>query len=875
MTAEMVSLTICQSTRRLRSRLGRPVALAWKEKQVKVTSISKLHETSIEDNETLNEGTDGSRGEEVSDLHVDLPIAGETDLEREAGAHVEHPGFTVTAGTALRGSSFFKDQSEAKLAAAQSALSAAIDANEAKRSARVKEYVALNDVSVRRLQAVYADALFSVYGSDPDEQYNYALALAADALSLGYALSRDAVDALTGVAPWAMKAVLSALQSTRGADWDYKPMYPDFPKQVEDATARELITNALAHYTGDLFGLRVMPDYKPSPRLPLSQSIEFEKLGVASAGDLAGVALKLLSAGQVLSDQDKDDLKTLLGDSGIRSLVEDSAELEETTTKIRENFVWVAGEFDGALHSWAISQFSLPTDALRYAAKLSGGDESLAELTKFHLSRAQRREVASALNHAVDAMSDRDLDLSDQFARHAEEWKQVARILHPHELASKGRLSREAEKWLSKTMNGAVRSFDSRVEEAFSELSYSDDEPLRVLLALLSKRPGSFARRIVELYRKTGASQHGVILDAFRAVAGDVSTPVLVQLWNLMQFPADETAGVPETRVIVVKTPKGAKTDVVENRVMRDVSEQEAKQIISVIEAALIGRKDDLYVELGEHSTEYAVPLGTRSASKGTRIAARGSRIKVEGYDKASSVIRLFMHWHDLPGDEYRDRVDLDLSAVAVTADFTKADKCWYGLLRTGSNTIMHSGDITSAPDGAAEFIDAKAADLLAKGYRYVAMSVYSYSRQTFDKVPEAAAGLMLRGKLGREGEIFDARTVKQKFDLTHECTNATPFMFDLETGEIIWLDLDVSMSSWNSVGDAANSSLTIQAMKTAAWGNPMTVAELAALEATLVCRETIHGGVDKFVDVNGETVDGSKVIKIEGWDSENTMQLL
>lgn len=840
-----------------------PIGYGVEGDTVKVTTIGRLRDVAQKDAKSLN-GGDGVS----NDIVVDLPIAGATDLRHEAETEGQHPGFNVTAGSALRGSSFFKEPSAAKQAAAMSALNAAIDANGAKREARVESFEKLNDVAIRRLKAVYVDEMFTAYGSDGDAQYEYALALAADALSLGYALPQNVVEGISGTTTWAMKAILKAMRSTRGALWDYKPMYPDFPKQVEDATARELIVNALAHYTGDLFGLRIMPDYEPSPRLPLLDGGKMEKLGLATAGDLADVAVKLLSAGQVLSEQDKADLKTLAADKTIMDIIEEK--LDGVSTKIRENFVWVAGEFDGELHDWALKQFTLPTDALRYACKLSGGDESLAEPTKFHLTRSQRRDVARALTSAVFAMGDRLDDLSDQFARHAEEWKQLARILHPHELLHKGAISAEASSWIAKTQNGVVRSFDSRVEEGFRLLADGKGDGL--LLTVLSQRHGEFARRIVELLRKTPAAKHETVLSAFSNIVDKVSTPVLVQLWNLLQYPAGETSGVPENRVVVAKTPKGSKVDVVKNRIMEDVDHDEAIHLVSMIERALIGRKKDMLVELGEHAGEYAVPLGTRSASAGTRIPARGSRIKIEGYDKGKSVVRMFMHWHDTGGR----RVDLDLSAMVVTADFSSAEVCWYGGLRTEANTIVHSGDITSAPNGAAEFIDAKAPMLLAKGYRYLVMTVHSYTGQTFNVVPEAAAGVMLRSKLGREGEIFDARTVEQKFDLTHESRNATPLMIDLETGEIIWLDLDIVVSSWRSIADASNMSVTIQAMMTAAWGKPMTVSELASLETTLVTRTKNAEGEDVLATVDGAVIeDESKVIKIEGWDSENTMLLL
>ena len=120
----------------------------------------------------------------------------------------------------------------------------------------------------------------------------------------------------------------------------------------------------------------------------------------------------------------------------------------------------------------------------------------------------------------------------------------------------------------------------------------------------------------------------------------------------------------------------------------------------------------------------YTVPLGQRSASPGMRTAGRGTRLPLpEG-----ETIRFFLHWRDLPeappkaprpagpaAAEDRDtRVDLDLSAFFVSEDFTRTEQIAYYNLR--STAAVHSGDLTSAPDGAAEFIDVTLAEALHDG---------------------------------------------------------------------------------------------------------------------------------------------------------------
>ncbi|NED51726.1 hypothetical protein G3I24_12525, partial [Micromonospora aurantiaca] len=73
-----------------------------------------------------------------------------------------------------------------------------------------------------------------------------------------------------------------------------------------------------------------------------------------------------------------------------------------------------------------------------------------------------------------------------------------------------------------------------------------------------------------------------------------------------------------------------------------------------------------------------------------------------------------------------------------------------------------HSGDITSAPDGASEFIDL-ALDRVSADV--IVPQVNVYSGEGFEKVEESFFGFMLRGA-EQHGRPFEARTVQMKSDL-------------------------------------------------------------------------------------------------------------
>ena len=104
---------------------------------------------------------------------------------------------------------------------------------------------------------------------------------------------------------------------------------------------------------------------------------------------------------------------------------------------------------------------------------------------------------------------------------------------------------------------------------------------------------------------------------------------------------------------------------------------------------------------------------------------------------------------------------------------------------------ILFSGDITDAPKGASEFIDINRKSFIDCKGRYLVMNVYSYTGQKFSEIPECFAGCMIRQK-PKSGEIYEPKTVKDKFDLSVEATTSVPLIFDLVENEIIWCDMAI-----------------------------------------------------------------------------------
>jgi len=188
-------------------------------------------------------------------------------------------------------------------------------------------------------------------------------------------------------------------------------------------------------------------------------------------------------------------------------------------------------------------------------------------------------------------------------------------------------------------------------------------------------------------------------------------------------------------------------------------------------------------VFLSEDLKNYLLPFSQRSASDQAYTLTRGSRV---AFDEKSEAVRFFLYWKETPDSS---RVDVDLSTVAFDENFNSMGHISYTRLSDGAS--YHSGDIQSAPNGASEFIDVNIDKYLEKGIRYVLMNVLSYTRQNFSEF-EAFAGFMERQHV-KSGEIFEPKTVKNKFSVNGQSTSNIPMVIDLVDRKIIWGDLSLS----------------------------------------------------------------------------------
>ena len=555
------------------------------------------------------------------------------------------------------------------------------------------------------------------------------------------------------------------LRKSIGANKKYKPMYPNFPTQVMEASGAELYINAICHYMGDWLGLRILPNYEKTERPALTERTKLKVIDIGTVKDFEKIFTDLVASKVAGSETDREEIEWFIAkyDSPITQLLPDEIPLKENKILVIKLLL----KYRDASTEVAKKYFKTATDVLRFAVALSDGDVSLARKPKFkNFSRPERR--------MLKGLAESCKSLVEDMLRYKEEWKRLNEKIHIFENKQYKELANAMRVLVNKGL--VYTTFNNKVEEA---LKNNDTD---TVVELLSSRPGDFARRLDHVLRTANSTQ--VVVDAFKEVAERVATPTLLQI--IAHF-----KGRNEERDIRAFFPKGdvAKVQAIMNE-LPEINEGLCKEVVKICKDALIklySEKEDLgKVYLDEGLKQFTVPSALRSASKSLRTVGRGSRLDLP----EKNIIRLFIWWKDGKGEnDWDDRVDLDLSVLALDENCKYIDQVSYTDLRTDGMT--HGGDITSAPKGASEFIDIDIGKLLARDVRYALMSVYSYTEQAYCDLPECFAGFMVR-KEQSGGEIYEPKTVEEKFDLTANSKVAIPFIFDLIERKAIWTDLSL-----------------------------------------------------------------------------------
>jgi hypothetical protein len=466
-----------------------------------------------------------------------------------------------------------------------------------------------------------------------------------------------------------------------------------------------------------------------------------------------------LGSASSLREDVRSDVETLARRFGV-------AHIDPDTVRFRENRVLLfqlAWETDRARLP---SMGATPDDLLRLFAALTGGDVSLAGRVRFpKLTRPQRRDIVAALEASPR--------LDDVFRRRGL-WLAVDRGLHLGEHPAPR--TREVFARLRSTRHNAL-SFPSRFERCIADGDIAGAAKLAGVEA-----PGALGRSLRRLLALAGdVHEFEAVLTAVALNAERVGLKVLLAARAQI---ADNGATYPRVAVtkaggaLTIARPPGHLALVETRRTAALTGLGGALTAAAAAKGPWVG--ETVYIAPGLDGL--LVPDALRHTAQGVVQVERGSRLPLGD----APVLRMFVHWREQPGGPTSD---LDLSMLALDESYNTASFVSWTNLADG--TMTHSGDIVSAPDGAEEFIDVPLDRAAAnRGWRYLVPAVLRYSGPMFDDLAEATAGWMLREDATSDRATCDPATVVNAFELTGRRRYAVPFLIDLATREVLYVDL-------------------------------------------------------------------------------------
>lgn len=736
---------------------------------------------------------------------------------------------------------------------------------------------------VRRERLVFLEP-----GGGPDARTDEVIARTETrAAELGYVFSAGLRAALR-VTPSVELAghadtLLELLARERGAHVAHVPLFRRFPDGVPDDTHALYVERTLAHvfaspeqpclnctriddvYVLDPCGHLVCagcwdatdysacpichrrialdsPFLAPAPpREPLWDPRTLTLLDVGR--DLDATAGRIFDAlvrrANPLPPQDREDLVTLVRHCGVER-VPDHVPVRETMALVFGNWL----EFD-----LVRPHLRTATDVLRVLFVALGGEPDLVRAPKPMPSvpRPLRRFVLQTLEGLPEDQ------LAEDVRRHAGHWKRVGEKLHPYEFQTRYPKAMLAFAAIRRTRvdddftagstatvtreRVRLRTWATQLEEALVA------QDLELALALAARRPGELVRRLDHLLRAGAPAE--AALDALRAAALRVPAPLLL---TAMASIRARTRRLPRR----VFFPRGEATNAWTAEDERPPLDADVvARVVDVIGAELRERAARLprhpVALLDEALQDVTVPFRERHSARALVRVPRGSRLPLPDGD----TLRLFLHWTE-PADR---RVDLDLSVALYDDAWRMAGLCDYTALKFADGAAVHSGDLTSAPAplGASEFVDLDLARLRAAGVRHLVMVVFAYNDVPFDVLADAFAGFM--ADRDARGEIFDARTVEQRFDLAGNAKIAVPAVIDVAARELLWADVNLppSLRFHSAAGyRAALAHLGHDLQAYFGAGARPTLWDVAMIHATARCDRVLVRRRDGSVDEDG-----------------------
>lgn len=504
-------------------------------------------------------------------------------------------------------------------------------------------------------------------------------------------------------------------------------------------------------------------------RTRLQEKVALKVISLGSESEALDLVTNLFNSKSSYSKSSIQDVDKLF-----KSLKNDISEFLPESIVIKENLVMIVKSIVNYTTLDVKYKNFTATDVLRLAVAFSEGDVSLTNPTKFKLNNKQRKIVMNLL----EKTSNKEEDM----IRHYNAWLLLGKYLHIGAYSKKYPSAYRAFETLRnrpKTIQTFSRKSHKIMLDVIRHGKIENNQ-----LDFLKTRPGEFARKLDLILRETDNQK---IIEEFSLVVNKIPNAMLLKLLKYFEERNERS----NYRHFL---PKGeiAKIFISEKDDRKTLTKDVQKPLIFMLKKEVLKRfskKEKMeHVFIDPALKDILVPFTQRSATKSMNTVERGSKVKILDNTKT---LRMFVYWKE---NEKSGRLDVDLSVVGYDKNWNFKDHLAFTRLNGSKIDGVHSGDIQSAPNGASEFIDVNLEKTKKNGVRYLAMNINSFRGPSFAHF-ECFAGVMER-QSPKSGEIYEPKTVQNKFDVTGDSKATFPLIFDLETNEMIWCDLSLDQKS-------------------------------------------------------------------------------
>ena len=595
----------------------------------------------------------------------------------------------------------------------------------------------------------------------------------AELANFGYILPKKAADYID--LEW-YNDITTHIRNSIGDNYNYRALYPNFPKQVMDMSYIELFFNAIFHYATN-------GKWEPCLNVSENKQIKQEKenlktISLITEEEFLDIFKNIVSLNQSIPYVDKEAIAWFVKNYNNLPIPEDIP-FKETLC------ILAAYGLDVPINN--------TNDVLRIATYMSCGETEITKHVRFRSFKNKERK------YLVSLLEKSPLNLDDA-KKYETLWKKFGKHIHVSQYKS----FKKTIKFFNLVRNELNNhvSFNSKVEKAIK------DKEFPLASELLKKRPGEFARRIDALVRKSKSTD---ILSDFVEVSDKVSTKVLYELYSHFSNRNDASIG----RYVTV------------NGIKKELPLLEPLDT-TIIDAALnsikmaLGKKfkqrpnmGNVYID--KKLKKIPLPIDMRSLNTSIHTLIRGTRIKLP---TDTNVVRGYLHWFDEMGN-----IDLDLSAILFDKDFNKLSHISYTNLRDLNYDAVHSGDIRHRKGACAEYVDISL-DSFENGVRYVLFGAYHFNKMPLHTA-KSVFGIQSR-QYPESNLNFIPSTIEAAINISNDNYCVYPCVFDLKTKEMIWLDID----GGNSI-NIESSSNSFKMIKNAILSNTLSVYDILYLNAS------------------------------------------